>query len=570
MLGELKVRNLGIIESVHLVLGEGFSVLTGETGAGKSLLVQSLQLLAGARAESEQVRGGCDRLVVEGRFRTPSAPPARALLEELGVPASEELIVRREVAASGRSRAWLDDVPVTAGALGRLAQFLLSIDGQHEQRGLADPATHLAVVDEFGALAPLVAEIAAVFAAWLQSRARLAQQRAALSSRRDRLDVISFQSREIEEARLSPGEDGALREERNMLRHGSRIAELVATALEALGGDGGSVALARAARVSGELEELGVGLGQTRDDLAQAQILAEEAVRALSALADRVRIDPARLEVVEARGATIERLARKYGGSLDAVLAHLDALHDERRRLEEVEDDIARLEAEESELAARYLCRAIELSQARQAASIELCREVVKVLARLGMERVELQLAMRLRESPSGALAVGESRVEAGADGIDAGEFLISPNPGEEMRPMARIASGGELSRLHLAMRTVLRERRCGGDRLTLLFDEVDSGIGGKVADVLGELLAEQARRHQVLVVTHLPQVAVRATSQLMVSKENRDGRTLTQVSEVSGEARVEEVVRMMGGGADGTARAHARALLTRTGEATS
>lgn len=566
MLGELKVRNLGIIEALHLGLGEGFSVLTGETGAGKSLLVQSLQLLAGGRAETEQVRGGCDRLQVEGRFRTPSAAPARELLEELGVEAGEELVVRREVAVSGRSRAWLDDVPVTAGALQRLAPFLLSIDGQHEQRGLADPSTHLSVVDEAGRLEPLVARVASVFASWQQSRGQLGQQRAALASRRDRLDVISFQSGEIMEVRLHPGEDSALREERNLLRHGSRIAELVAAALEALGGDSGTAALARAARVARELDELGVGLGQTREELAQAQILAEEAVRALGALADRVRIDPARLEVVEARLAGIERLARKYGGSLDAVLAHLDALHEERRRLEDVEDDIARLEAVEQELAARYLQSARELSAARRVASVEFCRDVVKVLARLGMERVELHLALRPRETQSGTVMVGETRVEAGADGIDVGEFLFSPNPGEEVRPMARIASGGELSRLHLAMRTVLREKRSDLDRLTLLFDEVDSGIGGKVADELGELLADQARRHQVLVVTHLPQVAVRAASHLVVSKASRNGRTLTQVADVSGEARVEEIVRMMGGGADATARAHARALLQMSG----
>lgn len=562
MLSELDVRNLGIIESVRVTLGEGLAVLTGETGAGKSLLVQSLQLLAGARAEAEQVRGGCDRLQVEGRFRAPSSAEARRLLEELGVEVVEELVVRREVTSSGRSRAWLDDVAVTAGALQRLAPFLLAIDGQHEQRGLADPATHLEVVDEAGGLGPLRGRVGDAFGAWQAARAALGQQRSALASRRDRLDVIAFQSREIEDARLHAGEDAALREERSLLRHGSRIAELVAGALQSLGGEGGSAALARAARVSRELEELGVGLGQTSEELAQAQILAEEAVRTLEALADRVRVDPARLEVVETRLATIERLSRKYGGSLDAALAHLEALTGERRMLEAVEDDIARLEQVEQELAARFLELAGELSESRRKAGASLCREVVRVLARLGMARVELRLALRRRESTTGALLVGDPRVEPGEDGIDVGEFLISPNPGEEVRPMVRIASGGELSRLHLAIRTVLRERRDDGDRLTLLFDEVDSGIGGRVADELGELLAEQGRRHQVLVVTHLPQIAVRAATHLTVSKRVEGGRTVTRVTQVEGEARVEEVVRMLGGAADATGRAHARALL--------
>lgn len=565
MLGELDVRNLGIIESVHLALGEGLTVLTGETGAGKSLLVQSLQLLAGARAEAEQVRSGCDRLQVEGRFRTPSAPAARELLEELGVDAGEELILRRDVTSGGRSRAWVNDVAVTAGALQRLAPFLLAIDGQHEQRGLADPGTHLTVVDAVGGLEGTRGQVGDAFADWQQVRERLARQRAALASRRDRLDVIAFQTREIEDARLQAGEDVALREERSLLRHGSRIAELVAGALQALGGEGGSVALARAARVTRELEELGVGVGQTGEDLAQAQILAEEAVRALQAVADRVRVDPGRLEVVEARLATIERLGHKYGGSLEAVLAHLETLVDERRKLDAVEDDLARLERTERELGAAYLERANELSEARREAGAVLCREVVAVLARLGMARVELRLALRRRESPYGPLHVGDVRVGPGPDGIDIGEFLISPNPGEEVRPMVRIASGGELSRLHLAIRTVLRQQRGESDRLTLLFDEVDSGIGGRVADELGALLAEQGRRHQVLVVTHLPQLAVRAATHLMVSKDTEGGRTTTRVADVSGEARVEEVVRMMGGGANAAARAHARALLGRT-----
>lgn len=562
MLGELDVRNLGIIEHIHLSLGAGFGVLTGETGAGKSLLVQSLQLLAGVRAETEQVRSGCDRLQVEGRFAPPGAAAACALLAELGVDGGEELVVRREVTASGRSRAWVNDVAVTVGALQRLAPWLLSIDGQHEQRGLADPETHLQVVDEAGGLDALRGEVGQAFASWQQVAGRLQQQRQALASRRDRLDVISFQSHEIEEARLQPGEDLALREERSLLRHAGRIAELAAGALQSLGGEGGSTALARAARAVRDLEQLGLGLGQTGDDLAQAQILAEEAERALQDLAGRVRVDPTRLEAVEARLATLERLARKYGGSLDATLTHLDALHGERARLEAVEDDIARLETEAGAMAAGYLELALGLSQARREAAVAFCREVVLVLARLGMPRVELRMELRRLEAPGGDLVVGGARVEATPSGIDGGEFFISPNPGEEARPMARIASGGELSRLHLAMRTVLRERQREGDRLTLLFDEVDSGIGGRVADELGELLAEQGRRHQVLAVTHLPQVAVRAGTHFVVGKAARNQRTVARVRVVEGEERVEEIVRMLGGGATDTARAHARALL--------
>ena len=566
MLRELEVRDLGIIDRVRLELPVGFTVLSGETGAGKSLLVQSLQLLAGARADAEQVRGGRDRLLVEGCFTLPTEPDALAILAELGVASeSDELVLRREVSAHGRSRAWVNDVPVTIGALARLAPFLLAIDGQHEQRGLADPATHIAVVDAAGGLGPLRDQVAAAFAAWQQVQERLESHRRALASRRDRLDVIAFQLREIEEARLSAGEDLTLAEERTLLRHSERIGELLTSAEGALAGEGGAVALARAARAVRELCALGLDLGALQQDLESAQVLAEEAERTLVSLSGRVRPDPARLELVESRMALVERLAKKYGGSLDAVLAHHEMVLAERTDLEGVEDDIVRLEAEERELAGAFVACALVLSRGRDSAAIEFAEQVVRVLAHLGMPKVALLLKLAPRLSPAGPFELDGERVDGGPDGIDVGELHISTNPGEPPRPMAQIASGGELSRLHLAIRTVLREARTRRDPLALLFDEVDAGIGGRVADELGELLAEQGKRDQVLVVTHLPQVAARAATQLVVRKESKGGRTVTRVEPVAGDARVDELVRMLGGAADSrAARDHARELLER------
>jgi DNA repair protein RecN (Recombination protein N) len=566
MLRELEVKDLGIIDTVRLELPVGFCALTGETGAGKSLLVQSLQLLAGARADAEQVRGGCDRLLVEGCFGTPTDPGALALLSELGIDGNDELVLRREVSAHGRSRAWINDVPVTIGALARLAPHLLAIDGQHEQRGLADPTTHIGLVDAAGGLETACAEVGTAFTAWQEVRDRLEGQRRALASRRDRLDVISYQLREIEEARLAAGEDEELREERTLLRHSERIGELLVTAQGALGGEGGTVALARAARAVRELQGLGLDLASIGSDLEQAQVLAEEAERGLLALAGRVRPDPPRLENVEARLALLERMAKKYGGSVASVLEHHERLLGERAELDGVEDDIVRLEDEERRLAAAYLEHATALSKRRVEAGKRFATEVVSVLAHLGMPKVKLALVLARRINPDGVLELESERIEGGPDGIDVGELHISSNPGEPPRPMAQIASGGELSRLHLAIRTVLRAVRTRRDPLTLLFDEVDSGIGGRVADELGELLARQGERDQVLVVTHLPQVAARAESQLVVHKEIKSGRTVTRVAAVTDEARVDELVRMLGGADESdTARAHARALLRRT-----
>jgi len=275
-----------------------------------------------------------------------------------------------------------------------------------------------------------------------------------------------------------------------------------------------------------------------------------------------VRFDPPRLEAVEERLALLERLARKYGGTIAAVLAHRDRLLAERRGLEGAEDEIARLEGEERTLAGEYLALARALSASRGEAAKRFAREVARVLGALGMPKVSFALRLALRSAAGGELEIGGERVSAAADGIDVGELWISTNPGEPPRPMVRVASGGELSRIHLAIRTVLRERR-REDRLALLFDEVDAGIGGKVADELGVLLASLGERDQVLVVTHLPQVASRASAHFVVRKQPVQGRTVTRVEAVAGEERVEEMVRMLGGGAAAaTARQHARELL--------
>jgi DNA repair protein RecN (Recombination protein N) len=563
MLRQLDVRDLGIIDELHLELPAGFTVLTGETGAGKSLLVQSLQLLAGERGDTEAVRGGAERLVVEGRFDEPTAAAARALLAELGVGSADELVVRREVSAQGRSRAWVNDTAVTVGALQRLAPHLLAVHGQHEQRGLADPATHLALVDAAGELEGVRARVGEAFERWSTVRSALAEQRRALAARRDRLDVIEFQVHEIDAARPLAGEEEGLREERAMLRHAERIGELLAGARAALGGEGGSVGLARAARAVRELLTLDLPVRELAESLEQAQVLAEDGERELGRLADRLRFDPPRLDAVEDRLALLERLARKYGGSLPAVLEHRDRLIAERCALATAEDEIARLEEEERTLAGAYLAAAQELSARRSDAAKRFTREVTRVLAALGMPRVSFALRLARRLAAGGELEIAGERIAAAADGIDAGELWISTNPGEPARPMVRIASGGELSRIHLAIRTVLRERR-REDSLALLFDEVDAGIGGQVADELGALLASLGERDQVLVVTHLPQVASRASGHFVVRKQATGGRTVTRVHPVAGDSRVDEVVRMLGGAGTPAARAHARELLRR------
>lgn len=563
MLHELWVDNLGIIERVQLTLPPGLVALTGETGAGKSLLVQSLKLLQGERADAEQVRSGCERLVVQARLWLPLGSPAHLEAAKLGIEVEEEVVLRREVTAGGRSRAWVNDVPVTAGALQRLTAHVLVIHGQHDQRFLADPAHHLELVDALGHLEEDRAAVERAFAAWTDVRNELLRCRRALAARQERLDLIELRCREIDQARVVLGEDQALQEERALLRHAQRIGELVQAVRSALGGDDGAVGLARAARAAAEMASLGLPAQEAAEDLEQARLLVEEAVRAIERVASRVRHDPVRLEVVEARLALLERLARKYGGTLVAVLDERTRLGREREELEAVEDDVQRLIGEEAKLGREYLALAAILSQKRKAAADALAHQVGAVLKRLGMPAVRLELRMGLRQADDGELEVDGRQLRPAADGIDEGELLFSANPGEEPRSLARIASGGELSRLHLAVRTVLRERVGDAGGATLLFDEVDAGIGGRVADELGRLLAEVAQRDQVLVVTHLPQIAARASAHLAVSKVTEGGRTMTRVVPVEGAERVDELVRMLGGGqSTPAARRHAEELL--------
>lgn len=563
MVHELAVHDLGIIERVRLSLAPGLVALTGETGAGKSLLVQSLQLLRGERADAEQVRSGCEKLVVEARVAPPTPSPVPEMLEEMGIDAGEELLLRREVAASGRSRAWINESPVTAGALQRLAPHLLVIHGQHDQHVLADAARHLELLDTAAGLAEERAAVGRAYAAWQEARRALAAQHRALATRQERLDLIEVRCREIDEARVVEGEDEALREERALLRDAAHIGQLVQVVRDAVGGEGGAVALARAARAAAELASLGLPVQEAAADLEQARLLTEEAERAIDNLAARVRHDPLRLDAVEARLAVLERLVRKYGGSLAAVAEERARLEQERLGLEAMDDDLQRLAEEEKNLAREYLATAVGLSRRRAMAARSVAAEVTAVLAKLGMPAVTLRLHLERRWAEDGELQLDGRRVRAGADGIDEGEWLFSANAGEEARPLSRIASGGELSRLQLALRTVMRERSGAGGGLTLLFDEVDAGIGGVVADELGRLLAEVARRDQVLVVTHLPHIAARATVHLAVHKVTEGGRTLTRVAPVDGEARVAELVRMLGGGANTpAARRHAEELL--------
>jgi DNA repair protein RecN (Recombination protein N) len=564
MLERLSVRGLGIISAVELELDADFTVLTGETGAGKSLLVESLKLLGGQRAQSDMVRTGDDRLQVEGIFTVDPGSPLPALLDEFGVPLTDQIVLRREVTVGGRGRAWMNDVAVTAGALQKIAPYLLSIHGQHEQHGLADSEVQRRLVDDFGSHDDLLEDTAQRFAGWREAADELERLRTQQASRRDRLDTISFQLQEIDGVGPAEGEDDELRHRRNVLRHATRLADLSSSLLDRLGEGDASVvdALAHAEREIEAVAECGVTLEGGGQRLREARFQVEDVVREVQTLVDDVKEDPGELEAVESRLHALEQLMLKYGSTLADVLAHRDGLVAERAELESVEERLDQAAAAADEALAAFDRSASALDTARSAASIELASEVEEVLARLEMGGTRLVFQWQTRADSSSSLQRSGEPVAFDAGGVEECVLLIAANPGEEPRPMARIASGGELSRVHLAIRTVLRRRRPVGG-LSLLFDEVDSGLGGATAAALAELLADLAVNDQVLVVTHLPQVAARASSHFRVEKAVDGERATTRIARLNAGDRENEVARMLAGGElTESARAHARVLL--------
>ncbi len=564
MLERLSVRGLGIIDEVELDFSGGFGVLTGETGAGKSLLVESLKLLGGQRAQTDMVRTGDDRLVVEGMFADQPIAALAALLDELGIEVGDSLILRREVSAAGRSRCWINDVTVTAGALQRAAPHLLAIHGQHEQYGLADGDVQRRLVDDFGGHDELRERTATAFSTWRAAADELDRLRLAQATRRDRLDAIAFRLQEIETADPDAGEDDELRRRRLVLRHSARIAELCGSLMERLSDAETSVLdeLARGSRELDEMIECGLPLEDAATRLTEARLQVEEVVREVQGLADDAERDPDELEAVESRLHLLEKLMLKYGSSLDEVLAHRDALDAERAELVAVEERVDEAAAAADRALHAYDRAAQALDVARREAAAEFAKAVSEVLGQLAMGGTRLDFRWQPRADAASPLSRDGHGVAFDADGVEECVLLIAANPGEEPRPMARIASGGELSRVHLAMRTVLRKRR-PETGLTLLFDEVDSGLGGATAAALAELLARLAVVDQVLVVTHLPQVAARADGHFRVEKVVESGRAMTRVVPLEASERETEVARMLAGDeVTESARDHARVLL--------
>ncbi|MFB3818363.1 MAG: DNA repair protein RecN, partial [Candidatus Methylomirabilales bacterium] len=553
MLRELTIRNVAVIEVLGVTFQPGLNLLTGETGAGKSILIDALQLVLGARSSVELIRAGSEEASVEAAFDLPDGPEVAGLLEAEGIPveAGEGLLLRRQLFADGRSRAYLNGRLTTAATLRALAERLVDIHGQHPGQPLLEPRRHGEFLDEYAGLAGEVREYRQRFHEWQGLRREREALAQAARERAQREDLLDFQCREIEAARLAPGEDEALEAEHAILSNHERLFSAVAEVYAAVEESDEAVVsrLGAAAHRLGEAAAIDPRLGEVLEGLQTASIQLREAARALRDYRGRLEFDPGRLEAVEARLHELGKLKRKYGASVGEILAHLARVQKERDGLQRAEERRDEVERELGMLSRDLLARATRLSAARAAAASRLQAAILGELKELGMARARFQV--RLDSAPAG----GEN---LGPHGLDAVEFLIAPNPGEAPKPLHRVASGGELSRVMLAVRSIL----AAADRTpTVVFDEVDAGVGGAMADVVGRKLAGAARRHQVLCVTHLPQIACFADHHLTVAKRVQRDRTQTAVQPLAPADRAVELARMLGGRAD-TALQHAQELL--------
>jgi DNA repair protein RecN (Recombination protein N) len=554
MLKTLRIRQLAIVEDLSVEFGAGLNLLTGETGAGKSIVVDALGLAAGGRADGALVRTGGERAVVEAGFSIED-PGLREELRARGVDVDEDtVVVRREIPASGAGRVFVNGSPATVGLLRDLGPHLLELHGQHESQRLLLPEHHGPLLDAFGghrAQRKAVAEAASTVAA---ARRQLQSVAALRSEREARMEALSATVREIEGVAPRPGEREALDAERRILLNATRLAELLEDAVGRVWeGEPSAVALvAQAGRRTAELAAFSPELAELGARLETARVELEDLGAALAAWRTQVEADPARLEAVESRRAGLDRLLLRHGPDEVAALAARDAAAEELGVLRRLDDEEAAAAAALEAATTAWEDAAAALTAARKRAAEALAPAVEGQLRALAMPRARLFVSF------------AGSRTPLGPGGAERAEFLLAPNPGEEARPLARIASGGELSRVMLAFHVVLED---AGLARTLVFDEVDVGIDGAVADAVGARLARLAARQQVVCVTHLPQVAAYAHRHYHVRKQVEGGRTRADVRCLQGKQRVDELARMLGGKTVTEAsRRHAADLLAAAG----
>ena len=568
MLTLLNISNIALIDELKVEFDGGLNLLTGETGSGKSIIVDAVGLLIGGRFTSDLLKAGRDRGFIEGLFSAGSNPDLVQVLADAGIeienPDEAEIIIRRELAGSGRNKIFINHQIATQSLLRQLQPFLVDIHGQGDQQTLFDAATHLELLDAYAGVGSLRDAVAVSFKRWASIKRDLEAHGKEDAEKLQLIDILRFQIDELERATLAIGEDDHLDEERRRLTNVERLTTLCGESFSLTYEDSDS-AIMRLRQTSKRVEELAGFESRFRDyleGLENARALLEDLSFSLRDFADKLEFSPARLEEIENRLAELSRLKRKYGGSIETALEHLARSQDRLRQIERSDERESQLRQELAEARADYLERARKLHQERVRAAKKFERAVERGLSEVAMEHARFQSQIT---SPSDSDLSAENESEFNATGIDKVEFYFSANVGESLKPLAKVASGGEASRLMLVLKTV-----AGATEFprTIVFDEIDSGIGGRVSEAVGVKLKKLSETNQVFCVTHQPQIARFADTHLLVRKEATGGRTEVNVERLDRRGRVEEIARMLTGAAiTETARRHARELLKTSNE---
>ncbi len=548
MLKELSIKNFTIIENLHICFSDGLTILSGETGAGKSIIINAVNLLLGSRASAKLIRTGVETAELEALFKITPESKVFKILDEQGGKASEELLIRRIISREDRHRIYINGHLATIQMLNQATEKLASISGQHAHQGLLKEDLQLMIIDQFGGLTPVRARIFRLF----HEIVPLIQKLRKLNNIRDRqaehINLLEFQKKEILDASIKHGEDASLEQERIRLKNGEELYSAVYSSIEDLYSADGAVVerLVEAKKNLDKATAIDPELTSKAKELSEATFRIEDIAEELRTYLKIITIDDKRLEEVESRLDILTRLKRKYGGALEAVILHLETIDQELSGIENISGQINDIETKLSELLRELSGLCLDISSKRSQAAKLLAKKVEKELASLRMTgtkfKISLQTIPASDNSDPYLVVKGNAISETG---IDQANFLIAPNVGEDPKPMASIASGGELSRIVLALKAILAEK---GSVETLVFDEVDAGIGGSVAEAVGIKLSKLARYHQIICITHLAQIAKFGDNHFRITKNVSQGRTITSINPLNEKDRIKEIARMLGG----------------------
>jgi DNA repair protein RecN (Recombination protein N) len=548
MLRCLEVQQFALVEQLRVEFDEGLNLLTGETGSGKSILVDALSLLLGEKAHAAMIRTGADKAVVTGLFQLVDSNELRVRLDAAGLEHdSGEIVVKREISQTGKGRTFVNNQLVSVGFLKEIARFLADIHGQNEQQSLAESDSQLALIDGLADAETLAAEVRALYERWQGVLQQMAFLQNSEQERLRNMDWLKFQLDEIDNVKLKdPVEDESLAAEHVLLVNADKLFQLSSQAYAALyeAESSTTATLKHARRQVEELHRVDPRCAALLEQLQTARIAVDDVALSLREYSSRIEANPKRLEAVEGRLADIQRLKRKYGNTVREILEFREGATRDLAKLQTSDENLAQLEKERLSAAARYREAARSLSDKRRSAAKVLEKTIAKELAQLAMQRCRFQVAFAAA-MPDPGRDNGKPASWETDSGIDQVEFLLSPNPGEDLKPLVKIASGGEISRIMLALKSVRTLDGCGK---CLVFDEVDAGIGGQTADVVGQKLKRLSQKNQVICVTHLPQIASYADRHYFIEKRVEKGRTLTRIALLQHEERVQEIARMISG----------------------